>query len=192
MTVFRFRASLQMENLALRHQLGVLQRSCRRPSDRIFWSWLSRVWSSWQDALVIVQPATVIAWRRRKFREYWTRLSRPGKLGRPTVPREVRDLIRRMSSANPLAGAPRIVGELRKIGIHLASVPQEPRQRHRRNRLPCRSYRAKPGPLRLSHPCPRTPIDEDSFARDRQGRHACGARPEWPLTKLPGLIAEPC
>ncbi len=87
--------------------LGFLHLARLRPSDRIVLSWLIRVWSSWQDALVIVQPATVIAWRRRKFRGYWTRLSRSGKPGRPTVPREVRDLICRMSSTNPLWGAPR-------------------------------------------------------------------------------------
>jgi len=121
--VLRSRASLQIENLALRHQLAVLRRTRRRPrirsSDRIFWSWLSRLWPGWRAALVIVQPETVIAWRRQRFREYWTKLSRSGKPGRPSVPRDVRDLIRRMSSANPLWGAPRIVGELGKIGIHL-------------------------------------------------------------------------
>ena len=121
------RASLAAENLALRQQLLVLHRSVKRPNlrrlDRIFWSWLSRVWSGWQDALVIVQPATVIAWRRRKFCEYWTRLSRSGKFGRPTVPREVRDLIRRTSSTNPLWGEPAIVGELRKIGIDVTTNP---------------------------------------------------------------------
>jgi putative transposase len=68
---------------------------------------------------VIVKPETVIAWRRRKFREYWTTLTRSGRPGRPSIPREVRDLIRRMSSANPLWGAPHIVGELGKIGIDL-------------------------------------------------------------------------
>lgn len=145
MAVFRSRTSLRIENLALRHQLGVLQRSCRRPrlrpSDRIFWSWLSRVWSGWQDALVIVQPATAIAWRRRKFREYWTRVSRSGKPGRPTVPREVRDLIRRMSSANPLWGAPRIVGELRKIGIEMPKSTVE-KYMVRRRTPPSPTWRA--------------------------------------------------
>ena len=114
---------MQIEILALRHQLAVYQRTCARPrlkpADRILWAWLSRVWSGWREALVIVKPETVIAWRRRKFREYWTRLTRSGKPGRPSIPREVRDLIRRMSSANPLWGAPRIVGELGKIGIDL-------------------------------------------------------------------------
>ena len=119
----RSRADLQLENLALRHQLAVLRRGSKRPqlrqADRIFWSWLSRIWSGWRDAVVIVKPETVIAWRRRKFREYWTRLSRSGKPGRPAIPKETRDLIRRMSRANPLWGAPHIVGELKKIGITL-------------------------------------------------------------------------
>ncbi len=121
--LFRSRLSLQIEILALRHQLSVYQRTSARPrlkpSDRILWSWLSRVWSGWRDALVIVQPETVIAWRRRRFREYWAKLSGSGQPGRPAVPREVRDLIRKMSAANPLWGAPRIVGELGKIGIDL-------------------------------------------------------------------------
>ncbi|MCK4303718.1 MAG: integrase core domain-containing protein [Candidatus Eisenbacteria sp.] len=145
MAVFRSRASLQMENLALRHQLGVLKRTCPRPRirarDRILWSLLSRIWSSWRESLVIVQPATVIAWRRRRFREYWTRLSRAGKPGRPAVPREVRDLIRRMSVANPLWGAPHIVGELRKIGIDLAKSTVE-KYMGRRRKPPSLTWRA--------------------------------------------------
>jgi len=114
---------MQVEILALRHQLAVYQRTGARPrlrpTDRLLWAWLSRVWSNWQDALVFVKPETVIAWRRREFRQYWTRLSRSGKPGRPSVPRKIRDLIRRMSAANTLWGAPRIVGELAKIGIEL-------------------------------------------------------------------------
>ena len=123
------RASMQIEILALRHQLGVYQRSVRRPrvrpTDRILWAWLSRIWSGWRQALFIVQPRTVIAWRRRKFREHWTKLTRAGRAGRPTVAREVRDVIRRMASANPLWGAPRIVGELSKIGIEVAKSTVE-------------------------------------------------------------------
>jgi len=119
----RSRAALQVENLALRHQLAVLRRGSKRPqlrqTDRLLWAWLSCVWSGWREAVVIVKPETVIAWRRRKFREYWTKLSRSGKPGRPAIPKETRDLIRRMSRANPLWGAPHIVGELSKIGIDL-------------------------------------------------------------------------
>jgi putative transposase len=89
---------MQIEILALRHQLGVYQRTAARPrlrpAYRILWAWLSRAWSGWREALVIVKPETVIAWRRRRFREYWTTLTRAGKPGRPSIPREVRDLIR--------------------------------------------------------------------------------------------------
>jgi transposase InsO family protein len=74
---------------------------------------------------MIVQPRTVIVWRRRKFREHWTTLTRSGKPGRPAVAKEVRDLIRRISSANPLWGAPRILGELSKIGVVVAKSTVE-------------------------------------------------------------------
>jgi putative transposase len=134
--VFRFlgatarsRASMQLEILALRHQLAVYQRSVRRPrirsADRILWAWFARIWSGWREALVIVQPATVIAWQRRRFRDHWRRLCQSGKPGRPPVAKEVRDLIRRMSSSNPTWGSPRIVGELRKIGIDVAKSTVE-------------------------------------------------------------------
>jgi hypothetical protein len=115
-----------MEIIALRHQVAVYRRrparARLRPSDRLFWAWLSRVWTGWRESLVIVQPRAVIAWQRRRFRDHWRRLSRPG---RPTVSPEIRHLIRRMSSANPLWGAPRIVGELRKVGIDVAKSTVE-------------------------------------------------------------------
>ncbi len=118
---FRRRAVLQLEILALRHQLAVLQRSVKRPklnsADRLLWAWLSSVWADWRSALVIVQPATVIAWHRKGFRLFWTWKVRHGRPGRPPVPREVRQLIRTMSRDNPLWGAPRIHGELLKLGI---------------------------------------------------------------------------
>ena len=71
---------------------------------------------------MIVRPETVIAWRRQRFRNYWRKLSRAGKPGRPAVAREIRGIIRRMSLANPLWGAPHIVGELKKTGIELAPL----------------------------------------------------------------------
>jgi putative transposase len=123
---FRSRLSLQLEILALRHQLTVYQRAQPmtrlKPVDRLFWAWLSRFWSGWQDALVFVKPATVVAWQRKRFREHRTRLSRRPKLGRPAVPVEVRKLIGRMSRANPNWGAPRILGELEKLGIVVAEA----------------------------------------------------------------------
>ena len=95
----------------------------------------------WREAIVIVRPETVIAWRRRKFREYWTRLSRSGKPGRPAISPEIRDLIRRMSSANPLWGSPHIVGELSKIGIDLRKSTVE-KYMVRRRRPPSQTWRS--------------------------------------------------
>jgi putative transposase len=119
--LFQSRASLHLENLALRHQLAVYQRTVHRPrlrpTDRLFWVCLSRLWSAWQDALAFVQPRTVIAWQRQRFRDHWRQLSQPGTLGRPAVAREVRALIQHMWQANPTWGSPRIIGELRKLGI---------------------------------------------------------------------------
>jgi putative transposase len=122
----RSRAALQLEILASRHQLQVLQRSRRRrfrltQPDRLLWIWLSRIWNSWRSAIVIVKPDTVIAWHRRRFRLYWTWKSRR-RFGRPTVPADVRTLIRTMSQANQLWGAPRIHGELLKLGINVSQA----------------------------------------------------------------------
>jgi len=118
---------MEIEILALRHQLAVLQRRTqKRPSlrtaDRLLWVILSRVWERWRAALVIVKPETVIAWQRKGFRLYWRWKSRAGKSGRPCVSREIRELIRQMSSANPLWGAPRIHGELLKLGIQISQA----------------------------------------------------------------------
>jgi transposase InsO family protein len=123
---FKSRAALQLENLALRHQLGVLQRSVKRPklapADRLLWTWLFAVWSGWRSALIIVKPNTVIAWHRRSFRLYWTWKVRRGQPGRPAVSKEIRQLIRKMSRENPLWGAPRIHGELLKLGIDVGQT----------------------------------------------------------------------
>src|SRR5258708_7953640 len=116
---FRDRAALQLEILALRHQLCVVNRS--RPqrlrlthADRMLWVWLSKLWNGWRVAIVIVKPETVLAWHRRGFRLLWTWKSRR-RLGRPVISPDVRQLIRRMAAANPLWGAPRIHGELLKL-----------------------------------------------------------------------------
>ncbi len=126
-SVLKTRAALQLENVALRHQIGVLQRSAKkRPrlqaADRLLWVWLSRVWTDWRSSLVIVKPETVIAWHRKAFCLFWTWKIRRGKPGRPAVPRDVRDLIRRMSKENPGWGAPRIHGELLKLGINIGET----------------------------------------------------------------------
>jgi hypothetical protein len=127
--LLRSRASLHLEILALRHQLAVLQGGGRRPrlkpADRLLWVWLSRAWSGWQDAVVSVKPSKVISLQRRRFRDHWTRLSQPGKPGRPSIAQEIRDLIRKMSRANPSWGSPRIQSELRKLGIEVAKSTVE-------------------------------------------------------------------
>ena len=91
-------------------------------ADRLFWAWLSELWSDWRTALVIVKPETVIAWHRKSFRLFWTWKVRSGNPGRPAVTKEVRDLIRRMSRENPIWGAPRIHGELLKLGIDIGET----------------------------------------------------------------------
>ena len=91
LALFCRRSALQIEILALRHQLGVLQRSVKRPkltaADRLLWAWLSRVWADWRSALVIVKPETVIAWHRKGFRLFWTWKVRCGQSGRRRFPR---------------------------------------------------------------------------------------------------------
>ena len=112
---FRNRLTLELELVALRHQVTVLRR--QRPgqprllsADRLLWVRLYRIWPKVLDAMVLVKPATVLGWHRQGFRLYWRRRSR--HLGRPGMSREIRDLIRKISRANPLWGAPRINGEL--------------------------------------------------------------------------------
>jgi hypothetical protein len=121
---FRSRAVLQLENLALSHQLHVLRR--RRPGrprlftiDRLLWVWLYRLWRRCLDTMLLVKSATVIQWHRQGFRLYWRWRSRSG---RPSADREVRKLIREMSSASPLWGAARIHGELLKLGIEISQL----------------------------------------------------------------------
>src|SRR5438309_12002626 len=96
---FRSRTALEIEILALRHQLNVLQRSVKRPrlsaTDRWLWAWLSRHWPEWRRVLVIVKVDTVIGWQRKAFRLFWTWKSRHGQRGRPAVAKEIRQLIRR-------------------------------------------------------------------------------------------------
>jgi len=88
---FRSCVALQLEILALRHQVSVLQRSVKRPkltpADRLLWAWLCAVWNDWQSSVFIVKAATVIGWHRKGFRLFWTWKVRHGKPGRPSVPR---------------------------------------------------------------------------------------------------------
>jgi putative transposase len=122
---FRSRASLELKLIALQHQLAVLRR--QRPGrpqlsslDRLLWVWLYRIWPQVIDAMILVKPATVVQWHRKGFRLHWRWRSRHP--GRPKIGAEIRALIRRMSRANPLWGAPRIHGELLKLGIKISQA----------------------------------------------------------------------
>jgi putative transposase len=141
---FRSRPSLELELVALRHQLIVLRRQRPRrlrlhSADRLLWVCLYRVWPRVLGALVLVKPATVVKWHRQGFRIYWRWRSRCP--GRPKTSAEIRALIRQMSRANPLWGAPRIHGELLKLGI---DVSQATVGRHlpRRPKAPSPTWRS--------------------------------------------------
>jgi hypothetical protein len=114
------RRDLLLETLALRHQLGVLARSNRRfrPADRLLWLFLRWLWPRWREALMLIQPATVDRWHREGLRRCWRRPSRCP--GRPRIDSTCRDLIRRIAAENCLWGAPRIHGELLKLGLAIS------------------------------------------------------------------------
>src|SRR5258708_14150986 len=120
----RTRTDLALENLALRQQLALLRRRSTRPQfgrlDRLLWVWLSNQWVGWREALHLVRPETVIRWHRQGFGAFWTWKSRRGRTGRPPVGSELGDLVRTMAFANPLWGAPRIHGELLKLGLDVS------------------------------------------------------------------------
>ena len=140
--LFRSRTALEVEILVLRHQLNVLRRkSPKRVAfsniDRLVFAGLYRMVPEVLDALKILKPQTVIRWHRAGFRAYWRWKSRPHG-GRPKTPEDIRQLIRDMSIANPLWGAPRIHGELLKIGIRTYRCT-----RTRRSRVPSRLSAAR-------------------------------------------------
>src|SRR5438105_3985631 len=196
----RSHTDLALENLALRQQLALLRQHSKRPRfgrrDRAFWVWLSKRWAGWREALHVVRPETVIRWHRQGFRAFWTWKSRRGRTGRPSVGSEVAELVRTMALANPLWGAPRIHGELLKLGFEgvaahrcpahaappevtladLANVPPEPRLRPRFGRL----LRAADGDLshalRVRGPAASSPqgraLQRNRFA---DGRMDCAA-----------------
>jgi len=119
----RSRSDTALEVLALRQQVAVLKRKRPRPHlnslGRIFWTTLRRFWLRWTDVLVIVRPETVIGWHRAGFRFYWRWRSRP-RGGRPKITEDIRALIRRLAEKNPDWGAPKIHGELLKLGSVLS------------------------------------------------------------------------
>jgi len=140
---FRSQRDLALENLALRQQLAVLRRRGRRPSltrvDRMFWVGLRRLWPGWRDPLVLVKAETVIRWHRKGFRLYWTWKCR-GRGGRPRVEGQLRELIRRMARENATWGAPRIHGELLKLGLHVSEATVS-RYMPRRGTSPSQGWR---------------------------------------------------
>ena len=114
------RTVILAENLALRHHSAsssvVVKRPKLRRRDRIFWVWLSQLWSGWRSTLLILQPDTVVRWHQQGFRIYWRWKSR-GKPGRPKIDPEIRRLIRQMSRENVTWGAPRIHSELSLLAV---------------------------------------------------------------------------
>jgi hypothetical protein len=120
-SLFQSRAKLEAENLVLRQQINVLRRQAsKRPhlnnTDRFLFVWLYHWFPFVLEAIAIVRPETIIRWHRVGFRAYWRWRSR-SRVGRPKVSAELRTLIREMSCANPLWGAPRIHGEVLKLGF---------------------------------------------------------------------------
>src|SRR2546425_637755 len=183
------RTDLVLENLAPRQQLALLRRRSKRPPvgllDRVFWMWLSQWWARWREALHVVQPQTVIRWHRRGFRAFWNWKSRRGRTGRPPVDSEIAELVRTMALANPLWGAPRIPGELLKLGLDVSQrtvgrlMPRRAKppsqtsrtflENHRRSclgRLLRRAHGDVPRALRVRSPPP-SPPPSRTFQRDR-------------------------
>jgi putative transposase len=145
LTAGRLRSDLALEDLALRQQLAVLRRQRRRPRirklDRVFWVVLSTIWGDWKETLLLVKPETVLRWHRKRFASYWTCLSRQHCPGRPGKDREIRELIRRIANANILWGAPRVHGELLKLGIDVSERTVS-RWMPRRRKPPSQTWRA--------------------------------------------------
>lgn len=143
--LFTGSAAIALENLALRHQLMVLQRSAGRPRlarcDRVLWVWLSRVWTGWRSSLVIVQPATVLAWHRQGFQLYRRWKPRTTPIGRPRLDAELRQLIRRMARENPTWGRRRIRAELALLGYEVAELTVA-KYMHRTSPRPAPTWRA--------------------------------------------------
>jgi putative transposase len=136
--------AVALENVALRQQLSVLRRTVGRPhlrtSDRLFWVLLAKAWQDWRTALIVVQPDTVVRWHRQWLSRRWTQRSIRTRPGRPSTTAAIRTLIDQMTEANPLWGAPRIHGELGKLGI-VVSERTVSRLLQRRRRPPSQTWR---------------------------------------------------
>src|SRR5215468_2285995 len=198
--LFRSRAAREAEMAFLRQQLVVLQRSAParlrpRTADRLIFVWLYRLFPSLLEAAVVFKPETLVRWHRSGFRLYWRWKSRR-RVGRPAVPADIRDLIRRVSRDNPLWGAPRIHGELLNLGIDIAqstvakymsrrrgprsagwqAFPAQSHRPHRRHRSVRRSDDRVQTALWAGHPASRaatTRLDQcDSKSNRRVDRPA--------------------
>src|SRR6267378_3034157 len=119
--ICRGHRAVALETLALRQQLAALTRTTKRPQlrtrDRLRWILLAKGWREWRTAIMVVQPDTVVRWHRQWLRRQWTWRSTRTRPGRPSTEATVRTLVGKMAAANPLWGAPRIHGELSKLGI---------------------------------------------------------------------------
>ncbi len=135
--------SLVLENIALRQQPAVYKRKQKRPEltthDRWFWMVLAKVWKGWRKSLFIVHPDTFVRRQRERFRAFWAQLSGRSP-GRPSISREIRELVRTMIAANPLWRAPRIHGELKKQGIKISERTVS-RMLRMIPRLPCQTWK---------------------------------------------------
>jgi len=133
---FKSRGQLTLENLALRQQLAMLRQSVKRPrvshADRVFWVLFSKYVDGWRAMLHALHPDTVVRWHRKGFRRYWHWKSRRRHPGRPRIDAALRKLIRQMESANTGWGAPRIHGELRKLGIEVSQATVSKYMKHPR------------------------------------------------------------
>lgn len=143
-TRFKSRARLEAEILILRHQIGILRRQMPRRlvlngMDRLLFVWLHRLFPTLARAVTVIQPDTIVRWHRAGFRAFWRWRSRP-RWGRAKAPLELRRLIRAMSLDNPLWGAPRIHGELLKLGIELGQTTVA-KYMAKRRRPPSQSWR---------------------------------------------------
>ncbi len=197
---FKTQARLEAEIVLLRHQLNVLRHISSKPKlavpDRLLFVWLYRLFPSVLNAVTIVQPETIIRWHRAGFRLYWRWRSR-SRGGRPKVPLEIQRLIREMSLAKRLWGAPRIHGELLKLGIEVAqstvtkymaksgrgrsqtwTLPSQPCGGHRRHGLSGRADGRLQASVRPSHPQASTPAidithggDQSYVGMDRPSDH---------------------
>ena len=133
-SLFKSKRQLVLENLALRQQVTMLRQSVRRPhattADKLFWIFFSRYVDGWRKILHGLHPDTVVRWHRQGFRLYWRWKSRGPKPGRPPIDKPLRNLIREMQATNTGWGAPRIHGELLKLGIEISQATVSKYMRH--------------------------------------------------------------